>query len=103
MPASPHKTKIGFIGLGIMGAPMVLNLQKAGYSPKVYHRTDRPRVQEVVDAGAERVATPKDAADGCDVIITMVTMVITKNKEFMRIATEELQARKLGPFAEEAA
>ncbi|HIC70036.1 MAG TPA: NAD(P)-dependent oxidoreductase, partial [Candidatus Latescibacteria bacterium] len=65
--------KIGFIGLGIMGAPMALNLLNAGYSLKVYNRTDRPRVQEVVDAGAERVASPQDAAGGCGVVITMVT------------------------------
>ena len=50
MPATPDKTKIGFIGLGIMGAPMALNLMKAGYSLKVYNRSDRSRVQEVLDA-----------------------------------------------------
>ncbi len=73
MPATPDSAKIGFIGLGIMGAPMALNLLNAGYSLKVYNRTDRPRVQEVVDAGAERVASPQDAAGGCGVVITMVT------------------------------
>ena len=73
MPATPGTTRIGFVGLGIMGAPMALNLIKAGFSLKVYNRTDRPRVQEVVDAGGERVATPAAAADGSDVIITNVT------------------------------
>ena len=73
MPASPANTKIGFVGLGIMGAPMAQNLLKAGFGLKVYNRSDRPRVQEVVDAGGERVATPRDAAEACDVVITMVT------------------------------
>jgi 3-hydroxyisobutyrate dehydrogenase len=73
MPATPGTTQIGFIGLGIMGAPMALNLIEAGFSLKVYNRTDRPRVQEVVDAGGERVATPAEAASGSDVIITNVT------------------------------
>ncbi len=73
MPAKPGSTPIGFVGLGIMGAPMALNLIKAGFSLKVYNRTDRPRVQEVVDAGGKRVATPAAAADGSDVIITIVT------------------------------
>jgi 3-hydroxyisobutyrate dehydrogenase len=73
MPAEPGQTQIGFVGLGIMGAPMALNLMKAGFSLKVYNRSDRPRVQEVVDAGGVRVATPKEASEGCDVIITMVT------------------------------
>jgi 3-hydroxyisobutyrate dehydrogenase len=73
MPAEPGKTKIGFIGLGIMGAPMASHLLKTGYELKVYNRSDRPRVQEVVDAGAVRVASPKEAAEGSDVIITIVT------------------------------
>ena len=73
MPASPDSTRIGFIGLGIMGAPMARNLLAAGYSLKVYNRSDRPRVQEVVDAGGERVATPKEAAAGSQVVITIVT------------------------------
>ena len=73
MPAKPRSTQIGFVGLGIMGSPMALNLIKAGYSLKVYNRTDRPRVQEVVDAGATRVATAAAAAAGSDVIITIVT------------------------------
>ena len=73
MTAKPGSTPIGFVGLGIMGAPMALNLIKAGFSLKVYNRTDRPRVQQVVDAGGKRVATPAAAADGSDVIITMVT------------------------------
>ncbi|HCV23433.1 MAG: NAD(P)-dependent oxidoreductase [Candidatus Latescibacterota bacterium] len=73
MPATPSDTQIGFVGLGIMGAPMALNLMKAGYKLKVYNRSDRPRVQEVVDAGADRVDTPALAAVGSDVIITIVT------------------------------
>ena len=73
MPASPESTRIGFIGLGIMGAPMARNLMAAGYSLKVYNRSDRPRVQEVVDAGGERVATPEEAARDSQVVITIVT------------------------------
>ena len=73
MTAEPGKTQIGFIGLGIMGSPMAKNLLAAGYKLKVYNRSDRPRVAEVVDAGGVRVTTPKDAAEGSDVIITIVT------------------------------
>jgi 3-hydroxyisobutyrate dehydrogenase len=73
MAAQPRKTQIGFIGLGIMGAPMAQNLLKAGYQLKVYNRSDRPRVQEVLDAGGVRVATPKEAAADADVIISIVT------------------------------
>ena len=73
MPASPGNTKIGFVGLGIMGAPMALNLLKAGYSLKVYNRSDRQEVEDVVAAGGERVATPKDTAAGSQIVITIVT------------------------------
>lgn len=73
MPAEPGKTKVGFVGLGIMGAPMALNMMKAGYELKVYNRTDRPRVQEVVDAGGQRVETPQAAAEGSDVVVSIVT------------------------------
>jgi 3-hydroxyisobutyrate dehydrogenase len=52
---------------------MALNLIEAGFALKVYNRTDRPRVQEVVEAGGTRVATAAAAAKGSDVIITMVT------------------------------
>ncbi|HCL31901.1 MAG TPA: 2-hydroxy-3-oxopropionate reductase [Candidatus Latescibacteria bacterium] len=73
MPAQPGSTQIGFVGLGIMGAPMAEHLIKAGFSLKVYNRTDRPRVQQVVEAGGQRVDTPQAAAEGSDVIITIVT------------------------------
>lgn len=73
MPASPETTRIGFVGLGIMGAPMALNLLKAGYTVEVYNRTDRPRVDQVVAAGGRRVASPRLAAANAEVVITMVT------------------------------
>ena len=73
MPATPDQTRIGFVGLGIMGAPMALNLMKAGFSLKVYNRSDRPGVQEVIEAGAVRAASPREAAEGSDVIVTIVT------------------------------
>ncbi|MGI9304672.1 MAG: NAD(P)-dependent oxidoreductase [Gammaproteobacteria bacterium] len=70
---TPENTKVGFVGLGIMGAPMARNLLKAGFDLKVYNRSNRPRVQQVVEAGGKRVASPKEAAQGSDVIITNVT------------------------------
>jgi 2-hydroxy-3-oxopropionate reductase len=63
--------QIGFIGLGIMGRPMALNLLKAGYKLKVCDLNPEP-VAEAVKAGATEAASPKEAASGCDLIITMV-------------------------------
>ena len=62
---------IGFIGLGIMGRPMVRNLLKAGYSLVVHSRSRGP-VDEIVKAGATAAASPKDVAAQCDVLITML-------------------------------
>jgi len=63
--------KIGFIGVGIMGKPMALNLIKAGYPVTVFDM-DTKRMGEVVSAGAEAGGSSKDVAQGNDIIITML-------------------------------
>jgi len=64
-------TRIGFIGLGIMGRPMALNLRKAGYPLWVYGR--RPVTMEsLVAAGATACASAAEVADAAEVIIVMV-------------------------------
>ena len=50
------KTKIGFIGLGLMGNPMSKNLIKAGHEVTVWNRT-ASRMNDVVDAGAQRATS----------------------------------------------
>ena len=64
-------SKIGFIGLGIMGKPMSRNLLKAGYQVVVYDVVPGP-VAELVDAGAVRGESARDVAAQSDVIITML-------------------------------
>ncbi|HZS89991.1 MAG TPA: NAD(P)-dependent oxidoreductase [Chloroflexota bacterium] len=64
--------RVGFIGVGVMGKPMCLNLRKAGFPLSIYAR--RPEaVQEVVDAGATLVDSPAAVAQASDIVITMVT------------------------------
>src|SRR5512137_836696 len=63
--------RIGFIGLGLMGKPMALNLLKRGF-PLTVHSRSRPPVDAVVAAGAKRGATPAAVADESDVVITML-------------------------------
>lgn len=63
--------KIGFIGLGIMGKPMSKNLLKAGYELVVCD-INTAAVGEVVTAGAQVAATPKEVAAQTDIIITML-------------------------------
>lgn len=63
--------KVGFIGLGIMGKPMALNLMKAGHKLKVYNRS-KEVVKELVSLGAEAASSHGDAAVGVDALITML-------------------------------
>jgi 2-hydroxy-3-oxopropionate reductase len=63
--------KIGFIGLGIMGKPMSKNLLKAGYKLVVLD-LNQSAVDELVSLGAEKGSTPKDVANNCEFIITML-------------------------------
>jgi 3-hydroxyisobutyrate dehydrogenase-like beta-hydroxyacid dehydrogenase len=63
---------IGFIGLGIMGQPMALNLAQAGYKLAVYNRT-RSKSEPLERAGARVVSSPAEAAREADVIITIVS------------------------------
>jgi 2-hydroxy-3-oxopropionate reductase len=64
-------SKIGFIGLGIMGKPMSKNLLKAGHKLVVYDLHPAP-VKELVAAGAEAGASIRDVASRSDIIITML-------------------------------
>jgi 2-hydroxy-3-oxopropionate reductase len=63
--------KIGFIGLGIMGKPMVKNLLKAGHEVVVYD-VIQSNVDNVVEAGARAAASSKAVAEECSLIITML-------------------------------
>lgn len=66
------KNRIGFIGLGTMGIPMVRNLMKAGFVVTVYNRTTS-KADKMVKEGAVRVASPKELAADNPIIITMVS------------------------------
>ncbi len=64
--------KIAFIGMGTMGAAMAVNLMKAGFTVTVHNRT-RQREEPVAAAGAQRAATPAEAAQKAGIIITCVS------------------------------
>ena len=61
---------IGFIGLGIMGAPMAVNLIKGGHTLYAYTRGETPK--SVTEAGARVCADSAEVARQADIIITMV-------------------------------
>jgi 2-hydroxy-3-oxopropionate reductase len=64
-------TRVGFMGLGIMGRPMASNLLKAGFCVVAHTRT-RSKVDALVALGAEAGSSPCDVATRSDIVITMV-------------------------------
>jgi len=65
-------SRIGVIGMGIMGQAMASNLLEAGYPVSVFNRT--PSACEAVEEkGASVAATPADLGKACDTIIVMLT------------------------------
>lgn len=63
--------RIGFIGLGTMGAPMARRLIEAGHDVTVHNRT-RPREEPLAALGARRAASPHAAAEDAELMITIV-------------------------------
>lgn len=62
---------IGFVGTGVMGRSMAMNLMKEGLTVCVYNRT-REKAEDLIAEGAIWKDTPGDVAKACDIIITMV-------------------------------
>ena len=64
--------KVGFIGLGTMGAAMARNILKAGHDLVVYNRT-RSRAESLIKEGAAPADSPKAASLEAEVIVTCVS------------------------------
>ena len=63
------EVRVGFVGVGRMGAGMATQLCRAGYSLKVYDTSDAA-IERLVAEGATRAATLDDAATDVDVLFT---------------------------------
>jgi 3-hydroxyisobutyrate dehydrogenase-like beta-hydroxyacid dehydrogenase len=70
--AGPADRRIGFAGLGIMGAPMAAQLIEAGFDVAVHTRTREKAERFAEEHGARAAATPAEAADGAGAFITIV-------------------------------
>jgi 2-hydroxy-3-oxopropionate reductase len=64
-------TTVGFIGLGIMGAPMAANLVKAGFDVVGYNRTP-DKVQALIEQGGRGAEGAAEVVRGADVVVTML-------------------------------
>lgn len=65
------RDRLGFIGLGIMGRPMVKNLLKAGFEVTVHNRSRKP-VEELAAEGARDGGSARGVAEQSDITITML-------------------------------
>jgi 3-hydroxyisobutyrate dehydrogenase len=71
MGIEPGKTRIGWIGTGVMGSSMCGHLLRAGFSATVFNRT-RDKADALVAAGAVWADSPRQVAERSDVIFTIV-------------------------------
>ena len=71
MTEPERKSRVAFLGLGIMGSGMAHRLLSAGFPLTVFNRS-RERAQALVSHGATAAGSPYDAAARADVIISMV-------------------------------
>lgn len=69
--ASPGKTRIGWIGTGVMGRWMCEHAIKAGYTATVFTRS-REKAQPLYDLGAASALSPKEVATKSDVVFAIV-------------------------------
>ncbi|GBE20843.1 2-hydroxy-3-oxopropionate reductase [bacterium BMS3Bbin01] len=64
--------KVGFIGMGIMGAGMARNLIDDGFDVRIWNRTSS-RMEPLIEAGASPADSPADVARRCDIIMICVS------------------------------
>jgi 3-hydroxyisobutyrate dehydrogenase-like beta-hydroxyacid dehydrogenase len=65
-------SKLAFLGLGAMGAPMAARLLQAGHDLAVWNRS-AAKADDLVARGARRAASPAEAARGADAVLTMLS------------------------------
>ena len=63
--------KVGFIGLGVMGSPMALNILKAGHELTVFDRSP-DAITRLVQAGAKAAASGKEVGAASEFVVTML-------------------------------
>ena len=69
--AEPGKTRIGWVGTGVMGRWMCQHCMTKGYKATVYNRS-REKAQPLIDAGAAYADTPQKVAENSDVVFAIV-------------------------------
>src|SRR5437588_12936553 len=68
---SPERTRIGWIGTGVMGRSMCGHLLAAGYKVTLFTRT-KAKAADLIERGAAWAASPRDVAAASEVVISIV-------------------------------
>jgi 3-hydroxyisobutyrate dehydrogenase len=71
MEIVPGKTRLGWIGTGVMGKSMAGHLMDKGFAMTVYNRSQE-KAKPLIDKGAKWAATPKAVAENSDVVFSIV-------------------------------
>lgn len=69
--ADPARTRIGWLGTGVMGASMCRHLMQAGYRATVFTRS-KSKAEALLDAGAEWAESPAEVAAASDIVFSIV-------------------------------
>lgn len=80
------KQSLGFIGLGLMGAPMANRLLEAGYTVHLFNRT-KEKARPLIDRGGVWNESPADVARNAEIIFTMLT-----NDDVLRATANQIQS-----------
>ena len=71
MKVEPGRTRVGWIGTGVMGSSMASHLLQAGFHTTVFSRT-RSKAQSLMEAGADWADSPRRVAEQSDVVFAIV-------------------------------
>ncbi|MCE5334701.1 MAG: NAD(P)-dependent oxidoreductase [Desulfobacteraceae bacterium] len=71
VPTVSSKTRIGWVGTGVMGLSMCGHIMKSGYGATVFNRT-KSKAAPLVEKGAAWAESPRELAEKSDIIFTMV-------------------------------
>lgn len=80
------KPTLGFIGLGLMGAPMATRLIEAGYTVRIFNRTQEKCIP-LISKGAQSAPSPAGVAEYAEIVFTMLT-----NDDALRNASVQIQS-----------
>jgi len=93
--------KVGLIGLGSIGEPVSVNLIKQGYEVHGYRRS---AMDDFVQAGGIAASSPKQVAENCDIIITVVPLpealfeIVSGENGLLAAGSKNLTLIELGSF-----